>query len=281
MIASCTAASKSELRQADPYGMTGECRATSANSSGRLAAAEVTLLRGARGESDSKQKCYNPTTRSLRFRAMPVPSAHKPALFLLTLLTSVTTAHSRPHRQEPVNPLLRVGLVRQLSGVMRVTITVPYGATVSGASGDEVAKGPGVWLVEPASSLDVALLDPTKPEPVAQDTELIVTSPDEGTPLILTAPGLRKPLRYRGGLDIRQSKGGGLQVVNTVTLESYLRGVIAAEMSSNAAIEALRAQATVSRTYALKEREMGRYLPAGYDVTDTTACQVYGGVGAE
>jgi stage II sporulation protein D len=70
-----------------------------------------------------------------------------------------------------------------------------------------------------------------------------------------------------------------LRVVNILPLESYLRGVIAMEMPPSAPPAALAAQAICARTHALKSRV--RFRAQGYDVVDTTACQVYGGMDAE
>jgi stage II sporulation protein D len=59
----------------------------------------------------------------------------------------------------------------------------------------------------------------------------------------------------------------------TVSLEEYLRGVLAAEAGSEDEIEALKAQAVISRTFALKN--LKRHAPAGYDFCSTTHCQRY------
>jgi stage II sporulation protein D len=72
-----------------------------------------------------------------------------------------------------------------------------------------------------------------------------------------------------------------LTVVNRLGLEAYLLGVVSAEMGRRSSTEeaALRAQAVVSRTYAL--RNLGRWRAQGFDLYATVADQVYGGVGAE
>jgi stage II sporulation protein D (peptidoglycan lytic transglycosylase) len=70
-------------------------------------------------------------------------------------------------------------------------------------------------------------------------------------------------------------------VINRVGLESYLQGVVSAEMGRRGPAEqaALRAQAVVSRTYAL--RNLGRWKAQGYDLSATVADQVYSGQGGE
>ena len=85
---------------------------------------------------------------------------------------------------------------------------------------------------------------------------------------------------YRGRVAVFVGRGG-LSVVNRVNLESYLAGVVSAEMGrrDTTESEALEAQAVVSRTYAL--RNLGRWSAEGYDFRATVTDQVYGGVGAE
>lgn len=84
---------------------------------------------------------------------------------------------------------------------------------------------------------------------------------------------------YRGAIEI-VAGSDGLTVVNVVSLEAYLAGVINAEMGRRAPNEraALEAQAIVSRTYALYHRgASGR----GYDLGASASDQVYGGVATE
>lgn len=95
----------------------------------------------------------------------------------------------------------------------------------------------------------------------------------------------RAPLRvngktYRGVAEILRDRTG-LTVVNRLGLESYLLGVVSAEMGrrSSAELAALRAQAVVSRTYAL--RNLRRWRSAGFDLYATVTDQAYGGVGVE
>ena len=93
------------------------------------------------------------------------------------------------------------------------------------------------------------------------------------------------PVRFRakslrGEFELRPT-GGGVQVVNVVNLEEYLRGVVPAEMGPRAfpLLEALKAQAVAARTYAVAH--LDDHAAEGYDLCDTQMCQVYEGVGAE
>ena len=65
--------------------------------------------------------------------------------------------------------------------------------------------------------------------------------------------------------------------VNRLSLERYLYGVIAAEMPASWPAEALKAQAVVARSYALRSLRPG----SSYDVFADVRSQVYRGVAAE
>ena len=84
---------------------------------------------------------------------------------------------------------------------------------------------------------------------------------------------------YRGKLQILHSAGNNLVPINILTLDEYVQGIIAAEMPAGFPPQALRAQAVLARTYALKH--MGKHKYYGYDLCDAQNCQVYNGVSAE
>jgi stage II sporulation protein D len=89
------------------------------------------------------------------------------------------------------------------------------------------------------------------------------------SPLVLDRP-------YRGRLVVSLASGG-LQVVNDLGIEKYIRGVIAGEMPADWHPEALKVQAVAARTYALASRRPAQE----FDVFADTRSQVYGGVNAE
>lgn len=86
---------------------------------------------------------------------------------------------------------------------------------------------------------------------------------------------------YRGKLEVFTNPSGTLTVVNVVSLEDYVRGVVPNELSPGAypAIEALKAQAVAARTYAFRNR--GQFAADGFDLLPTTRSQVYGGLSTE
>ncbi|MEO5940271.1 MAG: SpoIID/LytB domain-containing protein, partial [Candidatus Limnocylindrales bacterium] len=81
---------------------------------------------------------------------------------------------------------------------------------------------------------------------------------------------------YRGFVRIRLTATA--VVVNHVTIERYLRGVVPLEMPATWPTEALRAQAIAARSYGLYHVHPTKGL---FDVYDDTRSQVYRGVGAE
>ncbi|MGK0276023.1 MAG: SpoIID/LytB domain protein [Ilumatobacter sp.] len=104
------------------------------------------------------------------------------------------------------------------------------------------------------------------------------------------AIGLCSPQRsvthYRGSIDVLSTTEGN-RVVNDVSAQSYVRGVIPREVSASwgdagngDGINALKAQAVAARSYGLEQRRNYFYdgTSTRYATTcDTTACQVYGG----
>ena len=70
-------------------------------------------------------------------------------------------------------------------------------------------------------------------------------------------------------------------MINELNLESYLRGVVPAEMgpSQFPQLDALKAQTVAARTYAVAH--LGDHEDEGYDLCATPACQVYAGADVE
>ena len=81
---------------------------------------------------------------------------------------------------------------------------------------------------------------------------------------------------YHGTLVVR-NQGGHVSVVNSLSLDTYLRGVVPSESPSHWPLAALEAQAVAARSYAVSQLRPNAF----YDVVPTTSDQVYGGVMAE
>jgi stage II sporulation protein D len=165
---------------------------------------------------------------------------------------------------------IKVGLIvgapsATLGGTTAVAITEPDGTPVAtiaaGQTWRVAARSSGLVLIAGgglASSAFAAL----------------TVTPAAASPIWVNG----KP--YRGTADVLRDRTG-LTVVNRLPMESYLLGVVSAEMGRRNSSEqaALRAQAVVSRTYAF--RNLRRWRAEGFDLYATVADQAYGGMRAE
>jgi stage II sporulation protein D len=106
-------------------------------------------------------------------------------------------------------------------------------------------------------------------------------------PLRATGPGLltlkgragngRVNGTYRGALEFRGGTFGGVDAINALPVDEYVKGVIPLESPASWPIEALKAQAVAARTYALTTSKAGN----GWEHYPDTRSQVYGGASAE
>lgn len=169
-------------------------------------------------------------------------------------------------------PELRIGLAE---GAERVTLGgdgelfviddgngQPVATIPAGQRWTVVAQGAGLVLVSPEGTR---------------------TAPHAGISAVNVTEGhfaMADNRRYRGRINVVRGVGG-LLLVNRVGVESYLAGVVGLELGPRRPDErqALLAQAVVSRTFALRNR--GRWEAQGFDLTDDTRDQVYGGADAE
>ncbi len=144
----------------------------------------------------------------------------------------------------------------------RVVVSSPDAFTVQGASGAARVLPPGNYAVAPNYSLTS-----DKSAPPVRMTGPLTFRPGK-SPLWLVHP-------FRGTFTVA-SDGHQLSVVNSVPVESYVRGVVSSEMPYDWPLEAVKAQAVAARSYALAHRRGG-----AFDVFADTRDQVYGGIAAE
>ena len=84
---------------------------------------------------------------------------------------------------------------------------------------------------------------------------------------------------YRGSFQIIKTKDGLLCAINVVDLEDYIRGVLFHEVSQSWPIEAIKAQAIASRTFALYQAQQNK--DQDYYLKSDVSSQMYRGVYAE
>ncbi|MDA8388137.1 MAG: SpoIID/LytB domain-containing protein [Nitrospiraceae bacterium] len=78
---------------------------------------------------------------------------------------------------------------------------------------------------------------------------------------------------YTGRIEVWRGEGG-LYLIDSVDIEDYIRGVVKSETGSDWAMEALKAQAVISRTYAAYKLLHSPGMK--YDLTSSVLDQVYG-----
>ena len=172
---------------------------------------------------------------------------------------------------ESAEPRLRIGLAvgapsAIIGGGSELLVTDPSGAVLAAIPAGEQ------WRVVP-SGTGVSVQPPGR----------IGSTPSEMIAVIATDSSQQVRVNgraYRGVVEVVRDTGG-ITLVNRVLLESYLLGVVSAEMGRRnpAEFEALKAQAVVSRTYAL--RNLRRRAALGFDLHAGVADQVYVGKGSE
>lgn len=101
-----------------------------------------------------------------------------------------------------------------------------------------------------------------------------------GTPMGIQPQGAHtqtwfKGYKYYGGFEYNRINGNDLTVVNVVSLNDYVKGVVPYEMSPSWPVEALKAQAVCARTYCVDN--LNKHKSQGFDLCNTTDCQVYRG----
>jgi stage II sporulation protein D len=85
---------------------------------------------------------------------------------------------------------------------------------------------------------------------------------------------------YRGSIRLLPSGAGRFDVINDLDVEDYLAGVVTEEMEAGWPLEAIKAQAVASRTYALFEtRTTGAHR--AWDLYADERSQMYGGINGE
>jgi stage II sporulation protein D len=125
---------------------------------------------------------------------------------------------------------------------------------------------PGLWIATVYDSLGSVLATTTTPDLVVEAAE------PNGILRMAYRDELPKYTTYRGKMRLLVTPTG-LQTINILPLESYLRGVVPAEVPASWPTEAVKAQAVAARTYAWAKMKDAR----AWHIQPTAANQVYGG----
>lgn len=87
-------------------------------------------------------------------------------------------------------------------------------------------------------------------------------------------------LSYRGQIEIT-AVSSGLKVINILSLDDYICGVLPNEIYPSWGEEALKAAAVAARSFTAAKVKSTNHSGDGFDVCTTTHCQVYRGMGTE
>ena len=81
--------------------------------------------------------------------------------------------------------------------------------------------------------------------------------------------------KYRGNVEIRRLSDSDMTIINHLSMQEYLYGVVPREIGGNSPIEAVKAQAIVARTYAAKN--YNKQMKLGFNLKPNSEDQAYGG----
>lgn len=118
-----------------------------------------------------------------------------------------------------------------------------------------------------ASTIKVLILDDMFQSIPARDEELVRMGKLKGDLLVNGS-------RYEGDIEVWRGKTS-LYLINELPLEEYVKYVVTSEVGTSWDMEALKAQAVISRTYALYQIMASRN--GNYDLTSSVLHQVYKG----
>jgi len=171
-------------------------------------------------------------------------------------------AASRPAFDREAQPTIRVQLLEGLTQTL--------------------VEGLDLVVVDGETWIDIPVLTQDRVMVVAASIGMTVDGRlVRGTRLMLWSPSVFLKVdgrEYRELLEIRL-ENGTLSVINHVGLETYLGGTVAAEMPAHWPMEALKAQAIVSRSYAWAQMRSSKNHP--FDVVSDVRHQVYPGSSAD
>lgn len=157
-------------------------------------------------------------------------------------------------------PIVRIAISRNTSEFKLRTSGKVYAV--------ETRTGQKYMLLE-RSVYEIRYIDPAR---------LALAGTTLASPVKLLAPDGGEKVKlngryYKGDIYIKTAADEKLEVIEHLSVEDYLYGVLGVEMSPGWPPEALKAQAVASRTYALKNANPKK----DYDLTDGVEMQVYNG----
>ena len=158
--------------------------------------------------------------------------------------------------------IVRVAVIKQASRI-KLTIRSSF-KLVDLNDNKELYQGRGIWyadILPGEQGLKIGRLD--------FKSERIRIQPKKSPAIYLNGR------KFRGTVDIIRQSAGEILAVNHLDVEEYVRGVLSHEIAPWWPMEAIKAQAIVSRTFALYQASVNS--DKDYDLFSTVYSQVYGG----
>lgn len=142
---------------------------------------------------------------------------------------------------------------------------------------------PGAYVVTPSSTAVTVMVSDTGfilfeyDDPSGNSNLGLYANQQGGSPCYLVTPSKKY---FEGIFEFKRYINGnrdGVQVVNILTLDQYINGLLPWEISPSWPIEVQKAVAVAARTYALSM--LNRHSEYGFDMCNGTHCQAYLGIG--
>lgn len=177
--------------------------------------------------------------------------------------------------------------------LVRVSNTEGYAYVIDQSTGEQIdfispgqivevsyTNAAGYSVITPNGTFIVA--GPVRFMPELPTNYFRIESIRRSNPLVSGSPQT-VPL-YRGAIEVSRGSSTAtdrVNLMNILEVENYVRGVVANESIASFHMEALKAQATAARGYAIAN--IGNYIARGYpfDIVDSSSSQVYRGVISE
>ncbi|MFA5577849.1 MAG: SpoIID/LytB domain-containing protein [Tissierellaceae bacterium] len=197
---------------------------------------------------------------------------HKASMVLILII--LFTAFGKSYGDGFESTYIDVRLTSPIVDKNLVNLESPFGFSIYNVEDKENALAifedeKIVALINGAGYIDLFDFNGNNLFSLPSDGSIIIGSNDLENPVIKVEKD-----RYRDFIRLLGS-GNELIVVNHLGLQHYLYGVLPREMSYSSPMEALKAQAVASRSFSMSN--INKHIGEGYNLCDTTHCQVYGG----
>lgn len=124
-----------------------------------------------------------------------------------------------------------------------------------------------IWNAYASDNIKVLIINDTYSKIPAKNEKIEKLGSMKGDLLVMGS-------RYTGNIDVWKGDNG-LYIINELPLEEYIKDVVAAEVGPDWDMEALKAQAVISRTYALYQKNLNG--DSIYHIASSVLHQVYKG----